>query len=201
MIKQPIPMQFHDAHENKPPPFLYTSVVTLAFALVTLTPSCFARATISILFLDETACAILVFVSLAASNFQECDRCSVLSGESLVVHKEEVNIADIVDEKCLVARWCQMACLLVGTKTNLSNLISLGTHSSFTIVARKFSCIFSRATMHLIVFQTYRWHNHLALEPSSDSVVNTLWLSPAGIETFVGIALMSVETLRACVNP
>lgn len=38
---------------------LYDSVVTLAFALVTLTPSCFARATISIRFLEETPCAIL----------------------------------------------------------------------------------------------------------------------------------------------
>lgn len=38
---------------------VYDSVVNLALPLVTLTPNCFARATISILFLDETACAIL----------------------------------------------------------------------------------------------------------------------------------------------
>lgn len=37
-----------------PHPF-YDSVVTLAFAFVTLTPSCFAFATMSTLFLDETA--------------------------------------------------------------------------------------------------------------------------------------------------
>ena len=38
---------------------IYDSVVILALPLVTLTPSCLARATISILFLEETACAIL----------------------------------------------------------------------------------------------------------------------------------------------
>jgi hypothetical protein len=38
---------------------LYDSVVILALPLVTLTPSCLARATISIRFFDETALAIL----------------------------------------------------------------------------------------------------------------------------------------------
>jgi hypothetical protein len=41
----------------------YTSVVILALRFVTLTPNCFARATIAILFLDETACEILVSVN------------------------------------------------------------------------------------------------------------------------------------------
>jgi hypothetical protein len=45
--------------------------------------------------------------------------------------------------------------------------------------------------------QTYRWHNHLALEASSDTVVDTLGLSPAGIDAHVGVTLMSVEALRA----
>lgn len=44
---------------------------------------------------------------------------------------------------------------------------------------------------------TYRWHHHLSLEASADSVVDTLWLSPAGIDTHVGVRLMSVEALRA----
>lgn len=37
---------------------VYDSVVTLALGLVTLTPSALALATISILFLEDTACAI-----------------------------------------------------------------------------------------------------------------------------------------------
>lgn len=43
---------------NFPKPF-YTSVVTFALAFVTLTPSCFARAMMSIRFLEETLWAIL----------------------------------------------------------------------------------------------------------------------------------------------
>ena len=39
---------------------LYDSVVTLALAFVTFTPSCFAFAIISTLFLDETECEILL---------------------------------------------------------------------------------------------------------------------------------------------
>ena len=41
----------------------YDSVVTLAFAFVTLTPNCLAFATISTLFLDDTACEILFAVN------------------------------------------------------------------------------------------------------------------------------------------
>lgn len=40
---------------------------------------------------------------------------------------------------------------------------------------------------NLVFVSTYRWHNHLALEASADSVVDTLGLSPAGVETFVGV--------------
>ena len=49
------------APKRNPAP--YTSTVTLALGFVTLTPSSLARAIISTLFLDETACAILSYVS------------------------------------------------------------------------------------------------------------------------------------------
>ena len=102
---------------------IYTSVVTLAFGFVTLTPSCFARATISILFLDETACEILdrgqynTSVMIAYPD--------VLCGKSLVVHEEEVDISGIVDQKSFVARGHHVAGLLVGSKANLKVLISI----------------------------------------------------------------------------
>lgn len=38
---------------------------------------------------------------------------NVLCGEGLVVHEEEVNITDVVDEESLVAGWHHMTCLLV----------------------------------------------------------------------------------------
>lgn len=52
----------------------------------------------------------------------------------------------------------------------------------------------------LVGTETNRWHNHLSLETSSDTVINTLRLSPACVDTFVGIALMSVETLGALLD-
>ena len=42
-----------------------------------------------------------------------------LSGESLVVHEEEVDIADVVDEEGLVSRWHHVLGLLVGTESDL----------------------------------------------------------------------------------
>ncbi len=52
-------------------PQLHDSVVTLAFAFVTFTPNCFALATISTLFLDETECDILVLVSHTSRQCSE----------------------------------------------------------------------------------------------------------------------------------
>jgi hypothetical protein len=53
------------------------------------------------------------------------------------VHKEELNIADVVDEESLVAGWHHMASLLVGTETNLCNIVrscSLGIVAILSIV-------------------------------------------------------------------
>ena len=44
---------------------------------------------------------------------------------------------------------------------------------------------------------TYRRHSCLSLKPSPDSVVDTLGLAPVCVDTFVGIALVPVEALRA----
>lgn len=57
----PCPTIIHRQHKldfQSSLPTLYASEVILALPLVTLTPSCLARATISIRFLEETACAI-----------------------------------------------------------------------------------------------------------------------------------------------
>ena len=42
-----------------------------------------------------------------------------LGGEGLVVHQEEVDIADVVDEESLVSGWHHVAGLLVGTESDL----------------------------------------------------------------------------------
>ena len=49
----------------------------------------------------------------------------LLSGEGLVVHKEELDITDVADEECLVTGWHHVSCLLVGSETNLLNAISM----------------------------------------------------------------------------
>jgi hypothetical protein len=47
------------------------------------------------------------------------------------------------------------------------------------------------------MLETYRWHHHLALKAPSNTIVDTLRLSPARIDTHVSVTLMSVEALRA----
>jgi len=103
----------------------------------------------------------------------------VLGGEGLVVHKEEIDVAGVVYEESLVAGGHHVASLLVGTETNLR------IPSAFVL-----SCDpWQPSKIHLSKLplpklhgsqphSTYRWHDHLTLEPSSDSVVNTLGLSP-----------------------
>lgn len=107
---------------------LYTSVVTLALALVTFTPSCFARAMISIRFLEETLWAILLshvspdatcspafsFVTGYVSRTVD-----VLSGVGTVVHHQQLNIVDVADEEGLVAGGHHVTGLLVGAKADL----------------------------------------------------------------------------------
>lgn len=44
---------------------------------------------------------------------------NILCGEGLVVHKEEVDILDVVDQEGLVAGWHHVAGLLVCSETNL----------------------------------------------------------------------------------
>jgi len=69
-----------------------------------LTPSCFALDTISTLFLDETACAILFLLSVTQirpSIFH--DRENVLRGVGLVVHEQELKVAGVVDKEGLVS--------------------------------------------------------------------------------------------------
>ena len=107
--------------------FLYDSVVILALPLVTLTPSCLARETLSIRFFEETACAILeIYVNLRPEHtFGLLRRPNLLSGVGLVVHEEEVKVAGVVDEEDLVAGWGQVLGLLVAAIANLLPPVSL----------------------------------------------------------------------------
>lgn len=59
---------------------------------------------------------------------------NVLCGEGLVVHKEELDISDIADQKSFVTGWHHVACLLVGSETNLQFSISAGPCTGISIV-------------------------------------------------------------------
>lgn len=43
--------------------------------------------------------------------------------------------------------------------------------------------------------RTYRWHRSLTLEPSSDSIVDSLWFAPVWSHTHEHIGLMPIELL------
>lgn len=44
----------------------------------------------------------------------------------------------------------------------------------------------------------YRWHGSLALEASSDSVVDAFWFAPVGCDTHVPIGLVAIEAVCPC---
>ena len=105
--------------------FVYTSVVTLALAFVTLTPNCFARAMMSMRLRDETLWAILGgHVSFQVAWRQpQADGCGfqrdVLGGVGAVVHEQQLDVLDIADEESLVAGGHHEAGLLVGAEADL----------------------------------------------------------------------------------
>jgi hypothetical protein len=45
---------------------------------------------------------------------------------------------------------------------------------------------------------SHLWHSSLALEASSDTIVDTLRFPPARVDAFEAIALVTVEALRIC---
>lgn len=114
-----IPAPCSHCPQKAPSRTIYDSVVILALPLVTLTPSCLARATISIRFLEETACAILQICQQPDLVSHRASWLDVLGSVGLVVHEEEVQVAGVVDEESLVARRHHVAGLDVATVADL----------------------------------------------------------------------------------
>jgi hypothetical protein len=77
---------------------IYDSTVTLAFALVTLTPSCFARPIISTRFRAETACAILLSLRSHTASIEQY----VLGSIGAVMHEKHIDVLNVVYEESLV---------------------------------------------------------------------------------------------------
>ena len=104
-------------YRSEPSP--HTSVVTFAFGFVTLTPSCFARAMMSIRFRDETLCAILQVPAVSEAGDGDFGRHDVLRSICPVVHQEELDILGVADQKRLVTRGHHVSRLLVGAEADL----------------------------------------------------------------------------------
>ena len=128
----------------------------------------------------------------------------VLCRERLVVHQKKVNISGIMNDERFVAGRHQMPSFLVRTVSDLnhSDSTSLSLHLQQRWWSEKqarsvLACSTSvTQPLHSRV-STHRRHSSLALETSSDSVVNTLGLPPVCVNTFVGVALVTIEALRA----
>ena len=147
----------------------------------------------------------------AASSFCSRGRYHVLGGVGLVVHQEELDVVDVADEERLVAGGHHVAGLLVGAIADLG--VEIG------CVSRRFSRFATRAPVArpnpplssapvslTRIFAptetpktaTYRGHSKVALEPSPNTVVNTLGLAPCRVQALEPVALVAHEALGAC---
>lgn len=101
------------------------------------------------------------------------------------MEEQEVDVLRVADEEDFVAGGDQMSGFLVGAETDLFLSIILATCNLFQnspcspnhIVSCSRWIPHSPAENCDGLF-TYRWHHKLTLESSSNSVVDTLWLSP-----------------------
>lgn len=123
-----------------------------------------------------------------------------LSSVGAVVHEEEVQVADVVDEESLVAGRHHVASLAVVTVTNLysqhpSALIP-GFHLPAVLLYPP-DALVPPSCSHLLstlpASSTHLWHGSLTLETSADSVVDTLWLPPAWVHAHEAVTLVAVE--------
>jgi hypothetical protein len=87
----------------------------------------------------------------------------VLSSVGAVVHEKQLNVLGVVDEESLVAGGHHVLGLLVAAVADLISLAWVG-------LARLVDCG--------LAGRTYRGHRDVALEPSTDTVVDTLGLAP-----------------------
>ena len=186
---------------------VYDSVVTLALAFVTLTPSCFAFATISTLFFDETACEILPLVSIALPWVDHVDWVAYSAAKVVLCMRRRSTSLMLLTTKALCPEGIMCRVFLfepypIYHITLLAQILmflcfslsapSLYAHSYVTLSS------LTRLSRRIFSLRTYLWHSSLALEPSSNSIVDTLRLPPAGIDTHVCVTLVSVEALRVC---
>lgn len=132
----------------------------------------------------------------------------LLCGVGLVVHEEELEVADVVDQESLVAGRHHVAGLAVVAIADLNSIMSAirsPSSPSHPLHRRPLhqNLQHPRQAFHLFLSAashtepTHLWHSNVALKPPPDTVVDTLGLPPAGVDAFEAIALVAVEARRA----
>ena len=160
----------------------HASTVTLALGFVTLTPSCFARASMSTRFREETECAILRVVRMTAlwTRFYFVRTQRRKSGYASEAHpgrgccgrgmlygpRASCGVSSCSSRSQSIHR--HVSVLILDTKSCTKCLCIVTSSSSV--------CAWSQGSISGL---SHLWHRHLAFETSSHAIVNALWLPPA----------------------
>lgn len=127
------------------------------------------------------------------------------------MHEEEVDIGGVVDEEGFMAGGHHMASFLVRTIADLDCESKVSPYSPRSseppMVCRLHLQVFLERSVCFLLpslsgaqrDRTYRWHSSLSLEPSSDTIVDALWLPPARVDAHEAVTLVAAEALRACI--
>lgn len=186
---------------------------------MTLTPSCFARATISTRLRAETAWAILQSrISTRMRVSFKIGRC-LLGSVGAVVHEQEVEVAGVVDKEGLVAGGHHVAGLLVAAVADLCDVSRQRPYLQTpprranvpaSSVQQRCPCLQNPPSPTSIfpifphflpcIGSTHLRHSSLTLEPSPDPVVNAMRLPPARGDTFEAVALVTLELRSALLD-
>lgn len=107
----------------------------------------------------------------------------VLGSVGSVVHQQQLEVLDVVDEESLVAGGGQEASLLVGS---VANLYFIHQHSC------------PSRCLSLLLEMTYLGHADGAPEASADTAIDTLRLPPALTDTVEPVTLVTGEARLVC---
>ena len=114
----------------------------------------------------------------------------VLGSVGAVVHQQQLEVLDVVDEESLVAGGGEEASLLVGAVADLQF------HPSALLAPREDPL--PRAVEEEFLLMTYLGHADGAPEASADTAIDTLGLPPALTDTVEPVTLVTGEARLVC---
>src|ERR1700761_177288 len=102
----------------------------------------------------------------------------ILRSVGLIVHKQKIQIAHVVDEESLMAGWHHMASLLVVAVSDLSQSQRSAPPTTHITASCDSSAVW---------FWTHLRHSSLPLKPSPHPIIDALRLPPAGVDAFEAV--------------